>query len=122
MRGRGGRHPTAGAVPGRTRRRPHNTADDPPQPLTQEEADTLSTYMRSVVEEGTGIMLVDVPGEPVHAKSGSAEVGEGESCRVDSWMIAYQGDLAVAVLVHGGGHGAGAAGDAVERFLRNVSR
>ncbi|WP_324649988.1 penicillin-binding transpeptidase domain-containing protein [Georgenia sp. H159] len=101
---------------------PHAAADDPPHPLTPEEADVLTRYMRAVVDEGTGVLLSDVPGEPVHAKTGSAEVGEGDSYRVDSWMIAHRGDLAVAALVHGGGHGAGAAGDAVERFLRNVSR
>lgn len=78
--------------------------------------------MRAVVDEGTGILLSDVPGEPIHAKTGSAEVGEGDSYRVDSWMIAHQGDLAVAALVHGGGHGAGAAGEVVERFLRDVNR
>ena len=89
--------------------------------LTAEEAEVLSRYMRAVVEEGTGILLADVPGEPVHAKTGSAEAGEGQSYRVDSWMIATQGDLAVAVLVQGGGHGSIAAGGIVEDFLRQVA-
>lgn len=93
----------------------------PAAPLTEQEAQVLSDYMRAVVAEGTGVLLADVPGEQVRAKTGSAEAGEGEDYRVDSWMIATQGDLAVAALVHGGGHGAGAAGAAVERFLRNLA-
>ncbi|QDB79937.1 penicillin-binding protein [Georgenia wutianyii] len=96
-------------------------ATAPAVPLTAEEAEVLSRYMRAVVEEGTGILLVDVPGEPVHAKTGSAEVGAGDSYRVDSWMIATQGDLAVAALVQGGGHGSIAAGGIVEDFLRQVA-
>ncbi|GAA4419521.1 penicillin-binding transpeptidase domain-containing protein [Georgenia halophila] len=101
---------------------PEQVADAPSAvdaaPLTAKEADVLADYMRAVVTDGTATLLADVPGEPVHAKTGSAEAGEGEDFRVDSWMIAYQGDLAVAALVHGGGHGAGAAGDVVEAFLR----
>jgi len=97
-------------------------SDEPPRPLTEDEAATLAAYMRAVVEDGTGILLSDVPGEPVHAKTGSAEVGSGDTYRVDSWMIATQGDLAVAALVQGGGHGSIAAGGAVERFLRNLGR
>src|SRR5690606_30050215 len=84
------------------------SADAPAAPLTAEEAAVLSGYMRAVVGGGTGILLSDVPGEPVHAKTGSAEAGAGEDYRVDSWMIATQGDLAVAALVQGGGHGSGA--------------
>jgi cell division protein FtsI/penicillin-binding protein 2 len=99
-----------------------SAADAPPNPLTPQEAEALREFMRAVVEEGTGSLLLDVQGEPVHAKTGSAEAGEGEDYRVDSWMIAYQGDLAVAALVQGGGHGAGAAGAVVERFLQDVNR
>ncbi|WP_127572124.1 penicillin-binding transpeptidase domain-containing protein [Georgenia faecalis] len=95
-------------------------SEPPATPLTAEEAAALSGYMRAVVAEGTGILLADVPGEPIHAKTGSAEAGEGDAARVDSWMIAFRGDLAVAALVHGGGHGSGPAGAAVEAFLRTV--
>ncbi|MEE6272274.1 penicillin-binding transpeptidase domain-containing protein [Georgenia sp. MJ206] len=94
------------------------SAEEPPTPLTADEAAALTGYMRAVVEEGTGILLADVPGEPVFAKTGSAEAGTGDDARVDSWMIAFQGDVAVAALVHGGGHGSGPAGAAVETFLR----
>ena len=97
-------------------------SETPPHPLTAEEAETLAELMRAVVETGTARLLQDVPGEPVHAKTGSAEAGEGDEYRVDSWMIAFQGDLAVAALVQGGGHGAGAAGEVVESFLTEAGR
>lgn len=89
--------------------------------LTGAEAAVLGDLMREVVTAGTGTGLQDVPGAPVHAKTGSAEAGSGEDYRVDSWMMAYQGDLAVAVLVQGGGHGAGVAGSLVEQFLSGLS-
>src|SRR5690606_27219064 len=34
-------------------------------PLTADEASVLAGYMRAVVAEGTGVLLADVPGEPV---------------------------------------------------------
>ncbi|WP_345042012.1 penicillin-binding transpeptidase domain-containing protein [Georgenia daeguensis] len=105
---------------------PEEIADDParvtapPVPLTAEEADVLRGYMRGVVTGGTATLLAEVPGGPVHAKSGSAEAGEGGDARVDSWMMAYRGDLAVAVMVQGGGHGSGVAGGIVRDFLTAV--
>lgn len=95
-------------------------ADVVAPPLTAQEAAVLAGYLRAVVTDGTGIGLADVAGGPVHAKTGSAEAGEGADTRVDSWMIAYRGDVAVAVLVQGGGYGSGAAGAAVEAFLRAI--
>ena len=103
---------------------PSEVADDvaavsaPSAPLTAEEAAALQDYMAAVVAEGTGILLGDVPGEPIRAKTGSAEAGSGDDARVDSWMTAYRSDLAVAVLVQAGGHGSGQAGGAVEDFFR----
>lgn len=105
---------------------PEEIADDPdgvaapPAPLTTEEAEVLRGYMRGVVTGGTATLLAAVPGGPVHAKSGSAEAGEGDDARVDSWMMAYRGDLAVAVMVQGGGHGSGVAGGIVRDFLTAV--
>lgn len=108
-------------------RGPDEIADDPAgvaapsAPLTAEEAEVLRGYMRGVVTGGTATLLAEVPGEPVHAKSGSAEAGEGGDARVDSWMMAYRGDLAVAVMVQGGGHGSGVAGGIVRDFLAAVA-
>ncbi|MEE6286323.1 penicillin-binding transpeptidase domain-containing protein [Georgenia sp. MJ173] len=105
---------------------PDEVADDadgpaaPSVPLSEDEAAVLRGYMAAVVTDGTGILLSDVPGEPVHAKTGSAEAGGGDDSRVDSWMTAYQGDVAVAVFVQGAGHGSGVAGGVVEELLRSL--
>src|SRR5690606_10446048 len=56
-------------------------SETPPHPLTAEEAETLAELMRAVVDTGTARLLQDVPGEPVHAKTGSAEAGEGDEYR-----------------------------------------
>ncbi|MDD9205421.1 penicillin-binding transpeptidase domain-containing protein, partial [Georgenia sp. 10Sc9-8] len=103
---------------------PPEVADDPAsapaQPLTTEEAEQLREMMRAVVQEGTGTQLADVPGPPVSAKTGTAESGSGDGARLDSWMVAFQGDLVVAVVVEAGGEGTQAAGPVVEDFLRAV--
>lgn len=88
----------------------------PAAPLTEAEADALREVMRGVVETGTSTFLRDVPGEPVAAKSGTAQWGTGE--QVHAWMIAFQGDLAVAVLVEDGEFGTETAGPILEDFLR----
>lgn len=93
-------------------------AAEPAAPLSAAEAETLRTLMRGVVEDGTAAALADVPGEPVLAKTGTAEHGAGADYRLDAWTVAVQGDLAVAVLVEGGGTGAEAAVPIVEAFLR----
>lgn len=92
----------------------------PSVPLTKDEAKVVQDEMAAVVSEGTANLLADVPGTPVHAKTGSAQAGEGDDARVDSWMIAYQDDLAIAVLVQGGGHGSGAAGGVVKELLTTI--
>ena len=88
----------------------------PAVPLTSAEAETLRTMMRGVVETGTATSLHDLPGEPVGAKTGTAEYGsDGQT---HAWMIACQGDLAVAVFVADGDSGAETAGPIMEAFLR----
>lgn len=88
-------------------------------PLTADEAAALADMMRQVVENGTSTLLGDVPGEPVHAKSGTAEFGVTGDTGTHGWMIAYQGDLAVAAFVESaeGAGGAGSAGPLVVEFL-----
>jgi cell division protein FtsI/penicillin-binding protein 2 len=53
--------------------------------------------MRAVVTEGGAQLLNDVPGEPVLAKTGTAEFGSETPPRTHAWVVALQGDLAVAV-------------------------
>ncbi|WP_221441437.1 penicillin-binding transpeptidase domain-containing protein [Jiangella mangrovi] len=90
----------------------------PESTLTADEAAVLQDLMRAVVEEGSGEFLGDVPGDPVGAKTGTAEYGTESPPRTHAWMIATQGDLAVAVFVEDGESGSRTAGPLLEEFLR----
>lgn len=85
--------------------------------LTAAEAEQLRGLMRAVVEEGSGRFLLDVPGEAVGAKTGTAEYGTEDPPRTHGWMIAIQGDLAVAVMVEDAVSGSHTAGPILEQFL-----
>ncbi len=90
----------------------------PQEPLTSGEAEQLRGLMRGVVTQGSGSFLADLPGAPVLAKTGTAEFGAKEPLQTHAWMIAVQGDLAVAVFVDVGESGSQTAGPILERFLR----
>jgi cell division protein FtsI/penicillin-binding protein 2 len=96
-------------------------APAPGQPLTPAEAEALRTMMRAVVTEGGGDFLQDVPGPEVIAKSGTAQYGSGAELANHAWMIAAQGDLAVAVFVETGDFGSTTSGPLLEAFLRAVA-
>ena len=87
-------------------------------PLEPGEVEALRSMLRSVVTDGSGRGLADVPGPPVIAKTGTAEFGTGKNLQTHAWMIAAQGDLAVAVFVEVGASGSGTAGPILEAFLR----
>ncbi len=90
----------------------------PESTLTADEAAVLQDLMRAVVEDGSGAFLGGVPGEPVGAKTGTAEyVADDGEIRTHAWMIATQGDLAVAVFVEDGESGSRTAGLLLEAFL-----
>jgi cell division protein FtsI/penicillin-binding protein 2 len=97
---------------------PHLIADRPGEPapdapLTDAEAVALRELMRAVVTEGSATFLGAIPGDPVGAKTGTAEYGErGDDGAYPkhSWMIGTHGDLAVAVFVETGVSGAVTAG------------
>ena len=79
----------------------------PAEPLTAVEAGQLRALMRAVVTQGSGPFLSGLPGE-VGAKTGTAEYGQPTadgSLATHTWMIATQGDLAVAVFVETGQSG-----------------
>lgn len=87
--------------------------------LTAKEASALRQMLRGVVTEGSGSQLADVPGGPVIAKTGTAEfVDEADGLQTHAWMVAAQGDLAVAVFVEIGESGSQTAGPILEAFLR----
>ena len=94
------------------------SAPEGAKPLEPGEAEALRSMLRSVVTDGSGRGLADVPGPPVIAKTGTAEFGSGEDLQTHAWMIAAQGDLAVAVFVEVGASGSGTAGPVLEAFLR----
>lgn len=97
-------------------------APDPPgEALTKEEAQQVRGMMRAVVKDGgSAPFLADNPGDPVIAKTGTAEYGNDVPPRTHAWMIAAQGDLAVAVFVEDGSGGAGAAGPLIDEFLETI--
>ena len=88
------------------------------EPLAEDEAEKLRTIFRGVVKNGTGRGLLDVPGKPVIAKTGTAEFDRNGKRLTHTWMIAAQGDLAVAVYVDEGENGAATSGPLLEAFLR----
>ncbi len=91
----------------------------PSAPLTGAEAADLKGRMRAVVTDGSGSFLANLPGE-VGAKTGTAEYGSPDasgSLPTHTWMIATQGDLAVAVFVETGQSGSTTAGPILGRFL-----
>lgn len=89
--------------------------------LSSGEAATLREMLRGVVTSGSGALLADVPGPPVIAKTGTAEyVADNGDLRLHAWMIAAQGDLAVAAFVQDGQSGSSTAGPLLEAFLRSA--
>ena len=101
---------------------PAQKADDakPSTPLTAGETKQLRGLMRAVVTDGSGAFLERVGGQPIGAKTGTAEYGSDNPPRTHTWMIATQGDLAVAVFVEDGESGSATAGPILERFLQAV--
>jgi cell division protein FtsI/penicillin-binding protein 2 len=93
-------------------------------PLDTATVTALQRLMREVVTSGSGRALADVPGPPVHGKTGTAEYGTGDPPRTHAWFAGYQGDLAVAVLVaetpdsFGGRVAAPVAADLLRRLHR----
>ena len=87
------------------------------EPLTKQEAAQLQQMMRAVVTQGSGQVLSELTPPAVIAKTGTAEFGAKAPYRTHAWMIAAQGDLAVAVFVRDGESGSRTAGPLLRRFL-----
>lgn len=91
------------------------------KPLTGAETAQLRQMMRAVVTEGSaGRVLGDLSGPAPIAKTGTAEYGTSKPPKTHAWMIAAQGDLAVAVFVADGDSGSGTAGPLLADFLRGA--
>ncbi len=113
----------AATVAGGEWRQPRLVLDPAPAAaeVAQAEPERLATVrdlMRAVVTDGSASALADVPGEPVHAKTGTAEYGTEQPPRTHAWVVGFQGDLAFAVLVEDGGSGSRVAVPVAETFLR----
>jgi cell division protein FtsI/penicillin-binding protein 2 len=85
-----------------------------PRTLSARVSGELRTLMRATVTEDTAGILAGL-GDDVGGKTGTAEVGGGRAN--NGWMVAYRGDVAVAVWVEGGVTGSGSAGPIVKSFL-----
>jgi cell division protein FtsI/penicillin-binding protein 2 len=98
-------------------------ADRAPKPLNAKATTELRTLMRLVVTGGTAKgALLTVPGQPVYAKTGTAEYGTDTPLKTHAWMIGWQGNVAFAVLVEDGESGAKVAGPIAAKFLVNLQR
>lgn len=85
--------------------------------LSSKEAQGLRTMMRASVTDGYLELLNDLPGAPAIGKTGTAEFGTATPPHTHSWVIAAQGDLAVAVFVEDGDLGAVTAGPIAKQML-----
>jgi cell division protein FtsI/penicillin-binding protein 2 len=83
--------------------------------------DQLRGLMRLVVTEGTGSALAGVPGGEVHGKTGTAEFGNDTPPKTHAWFTGYQGDVAFAVLVEGGGFGGAVAAPLAAQLLTRLA-
>jgi hypothetical protein len=95
-----------------------DTDQPEPRQLDPGVADTLRTLMRQVVTSGTaaGAGLPD----GVAGKTGTAEFGSGDNQPTHAWFIGFRDDLAVAVVVEGGGVGGEVAAPIAAQFFRTV--
>lgn len=90
---------------------------EPEGQLGAEEAQQLMTLMTDTVNFGTLSSMDPVPGEHVYAKTGTAEAGEGDETYAHTWVIAIQGDLAVAIFLEEGEFGGSTNGPLLHQFL-----
>jgi penicillin-binding protein 2 len=93
-------------------------------PFTKRQLDVVREGMRMVVDGGTGRRGGDRVAVAVSGKTGTAEVGRGESRRKNAWFIAYAPSenptAAVAMIVENGESGGGTAAPRVRNILASM--
>ena len=77
----------------------------------------LTALMAQVVTSGTGTAAA-VAGRTVYGKTGTAEFGSANPPKTHAWFIGFSGNLAVAVIVEGGGVGGTVAAPPGPQVLR----
>ena len=97
---------------------PDDTA--PPQPLDPNVVANLRTMMQAVVTSSIGTAAGAGLPAGTYGKTGTAEFGTANPPQTDAWFIGYDGDLAFAVLVVGGGVGGAVAAPIATKFLNAV--
>jgi cell division protein FtsI/penicillin-binding protein 2 len=88
-------------------------------PLDAGVAATLRTFMASVVQSGGTAAGAGLP-PGTFGKTGTAEFGNANPPQTHAWFIGFRGDLAVAVVVEGGGVGGRVAAPLAAQFLNAV--
>ncbi len=99
---------------------PHLVVPEEPRPaegLSESEAEDLLTLMTDTVNFGTLETMEPIPGEHVYAKTGTAEAGDEDERYAHTWVIAVQGDLAVAIFLEEGEFGGSTNGPLLHEFL-----
>lgn len=93
---------------------PHSAQNGSVKLLSAKTASKLSDMMRNNVKITYGDS--NYPGLELHAKSGTAEVGSGQSPH--SWFCGFAGDYAFIVCVENGGYGSSVAGPVANKVLQ----
>jgi len=82
-------------------------------------ATALRNLMYQTVKSGTAKVL-DIKGEKVGAKTGTAEYGSEVQPGKHAWMVGFMGNIAFAVIVERGDTGATTAGPLAKSFLLDL--
>lgn len=100
---------------------PTEPTEEPENPLTRAEAESLRSMLRGVVTYG-GLKstFADYPGNPVYAKTGTTQWVDDGDIRLHSWVIVGQGDLAFSVFVETGDYGSRTAAPLARTFLDEI--
>lgn len=89
--------------------------------MTAEEAAALTALMREVVSRGTATELSDL-GIQIAGKTGTAQYGDIEDDMAHSWFVGFSDtgdrDIAVAVIMEGGGNGIAPAVPVAKEIFR----
>jgi cell division protein FtsI/penicillin-binding protein 2 len=95
------------------------TVKSQPAALTPATLNTVRSFARAVVTQGTATDLAGLPGN-VSGKTGTAEYGTATPPRSHAWFVGYRGDLAFAVFIEDGESSHTTAVPVARAFLTGV--